>query len=64
VRRAAARGSRSREAGALDRRFDSNRVLTQAPIGAGQRVAGAAGGDGSAVHRQEPQSARRFWSVT
>ena len=45
------------EARAADRRLDPDRVLAEAAVGAGQRRAGAAGGDRSAVHREGPEPA-------
>ena len=45
------------QAGAAHRRFDPDRVLAEAAVGAGQRRPGAAGGDRSAVHGQGAQPA-------
>ena len=57
VHRAADRRSRTPEACVAHRRLDSDGVLPEDSVGAGQREPGAAGGHGSAVYREGTQSA-------
>ena len=57
VPRAHPRGDRAHQAGARHRRFDSDGVLAEVPVGARQHRPGARGGDAAAVHGQGTERA-------